>query len=221
MSNGAVLAIDTAFGPIGVALCSRAGVMIAAETLSDALGAQAEKLPPLVEGMFAAASFEPRQLGRIAVTVGPGAFTGVRVGLAFAKGLALALKIPLLGFTTLQCLAAQAWRARAGADGYVSIIDARRGELYAQGFDGALASLFGPDVMTAEDVEAQLREAAGAIVLAGSGAAMIGERVRSAEVLQISIIDARLLALAARDADPGLHLPVPCYLRAADARLPS
>ena len=225
MSDGAVLAIDTAFGPIGVALCSSAGEMIAAEVLSDALGAQAEKLPPLVEGMFAAAAFEPRRLGRIAVTVGPGAFTGVRVGLAFAKGLALALKIPLLGFTTLQCLAAQARAVRAASAVYVSIIDARRGEFYTQGFDGALASLFGPDVMTADGVEARLREAAGPIALAGSGAAVIGERIhgqrRDVDVVPISSIDARLLVLTARDADPALHLPVPCYLRAADARLPS
>ena len=214
-----ILSIDTAFGPIGVALVSAAGETMAHEVVPDALGAQAEKLPPLVERMFAEAGLRPAMLGRIAVSVGPGAFTGVRVGLAFAKGLALALKIPLLGFTTLACLAAQARGARGGAGAYASVIDARRGEYYAQGFDGALQTVFGPAVMTGDDVRAALARMPRPLVLGGSGAGMID--VRDADVLDIQTIDARQLALMALHADAALHPPVPCYLRAPDARLPS
>ncbi len=225
MSDGAILAIDTAFGPIGVALCASTGVMIASETIGDAIGQQAEKLPPLVQAMFAKAQFAPRRLGRVAVTLGPGAFTGVRVGLAFAKGMALALKIPLLGFTTLACLAAQARAARAQAAIFASVIDARRGEFYAQGFDSELNPLFGPGAMSGDDVATELARTSGVLVLAGNGAAAIAERLHGrrpeVEVLEISAIDARALALMARNADPRAHLPVPCYLRAADARLPS
>lgn len=223
MSDGAVLAIDTAFGPIGIALCSSTGDMIASETVADALGAQAEKLPPLVEHMFAKARFAPKGLARIAVTVGPGAFTGVRVGLAFAKGLALALKIPLLGFTTLECLAAQARGAKEGAVTYASVIDARRGEFYAQGFDGALRTVFGPRVVAANDLALELARQPGSLILVGSGAAMIADELkgRDVEVLARQTIDTRLLVLAARRADPGAHRPIPCYLRAPDARLPS
>ena len=225
MREGAILAIDTAFGSIGVALCSSTGAMIASETIGDAIGQQAEKLPPLVQAMFAKAQFAPRSLGRVAVTLGPGAFTGVRVGLAFAKGMALALKIPLLGFTTLACLAAQARAAQARAAVYASVIDARRGEFYVQGFDAELNSLFGPAAMTGDDAATELAHTSGVLVLAGSGAADIAERIRGrrpkVEVLEIDAIDARALALAARDAEPRSHLPVPCYLRAADARLPS
>ncbi len=223
MSEGAVLAIDTAFGPIGIALCSSTGEMIASEIVADALGTQAEKLPPLVEQMFAKARFAPKGLARIAVTVGPGAFTGVRVGLAFAKGLALALKIPLLGFTTLECLAAQARAVKEGATTYASVIDARRGEFYAQGFDGTLKTVFGPSVMKANDLALELVREPGSLVVAGSGAAMIADDLkgREVEVLAIEIVDARLLVLAARGADPSAHPPVPCYLRVPDARLPS
>src|SRR5689334_19336207 len=120
-----ILAIDTAFGPIGVVLASPSGEVIAQRVVMDALGAQAEKLPPLVAEMLDAVGVKPSSLTRIAVTTGPGAFTGVRVGLAFAKGLALALKVPLLGFTTLECLIAQAKAARASGS-HAAVIDARR-----------------------------------------------------------------------------------------------
>ena len=225
MSDGAILAIDTAFGPIGVALCSASGDPIAGEALSNTLGAQAEKLPPLVEQLFAKARLSPRALGRIAVTVGPGAFTGVRVGLAFAKGMASALKLPVLGFTTLACLGTQARTARQDATNYVSVIDARRSEFYVQGFDRELNSLFGPGVMSADQIVSAIAGMAGACALAGSGARAIADQLRGrrpgVEALEIETIDARLLAVAASAAEPGAHPPVPCYLRDADARLPS
>jgi tRNA threonylcarbamoyladenosine biosynthesis protein TsaB len=208
-----ILAIDTAFGPIGVALLSAGGEVVAHEVVLDALGAQAEKLPPLVEQMFAAQGLRPSAVTRIAVSTGPGAFTGVRVGLAFAKGLALALKVPLLGFTTLECLAAQARGARPVAS-YACVIDARRGEYYAQGTDA-----FGPQVMTAGDVRAALATMKRPLVLVGNGAQMIA--VPDAEVLDIQTVDARELARLALQGEPSSHPPVPCYLRAPDARLPS
>ncbi len=214
-----ILAIDTAFGPIGVALVSASGEVVAYHTIMDALGAQAEKLPPLVQRMFAEAEVGPTALQRIAVTTGPGAFTGVRVGLAFAKGMALALKVPLLGFTTLTCLAAQARAREATAASYASVIDARRGELYVQAFDAALASLIEPEVMTLDHARQRLLALARPMVLAGSGAGLI--ELPDAQVLGVATIDARLVALMAMHADPAAHAPVPCYLRAPDARLPS
>lgn len=208
-----ILAIDTAFGPIGVALLSPAGDVVAHEVVPDALGAQAEKLPPLVERMFAAAGLRPAAVTRIAVTTGPGAFTGVRVGLAFAKGLALALKVPLLGFTTLECLAAQAQAARPGVS-CAAVIDARRSEYYAHGI-GA----FGPAVMSADDVRVGLDRMKRPLVVVGSGARMI--EVREVDVLDVVTVDARELARLALRAEPSSHPAVPCYLRAPDARLPS
>ena len=219
MSGGAILAIDTAFGPIGVALVSVAGETIASETILDALGAQAEKLPPLVERMLAQTQLPASALRRIAVTVGPGAFTGVRVGLAFAKGLALVLKVPLLGYTTLECLAAQARAARGGAASYACVIDARRGEGYAQGFDAELQTAIGPAVMTIEEAQGGLSRLRRPLVLAGSGGGLID--AAGAERFDIQAIDAHQLALVALHDDPVKHPPVPCYLRAPDARLPS
>ena len=209
-----ILAIDTAFGPIGAALVSDGGAVVAHLVVPDAIGAQAEKLPPLVARMFAEAGLKPDALERIAVTTGPGAFTGVRVGLAFAKGMALALKVPLLGFTTLECLIAQARGARPGAH-YAAVIDARRGELYAQGADGA----FGQALMTIEEARAALAAMVRPLVLAGSGAAMVAPE--GAEVLELNVVDARVLARLALQAAPASHPPAPRYLRAPDARLPS
>jgi tRNA threonylcarbamoyladenosine biosynthesis protein TsaB len=208
-----ILGIDTAFGPIGVALLSARGEVVAHEVVPDALGAQAEKLPPLVEQMFASHGLKPAAVTRIAVSTGPGAFTGVRVGLAFAKGLALALKVPLLGFTTLECLMAQAQVARPDAS-YAAVIDARRNEWYAQGM-----SAFGPQVMTADGVRAAIDQMKRPLVVVGSGAAIIA--ARDVEVLAIQTVDARELARLALQAEPASHPPVPCYLRAPDARLPS
>jgi tRNA threonylcarbamoyladenosine biosynthesis protein TsaB len=164
--------------------------------------------------MLADAGLKPDALRRIAVTTGPGAFTGVRVGLAFAKGMALALKVPLLGFTTLECLIEQARAARPGAR-YAAVIDARRGELYAQGGDGA----FGPALMTIEEARVALAAMARPLVLVGSGAAMVAPD--DAEVLDLAVVDARVLARLALQATPASHPPVPCYLRAPDAKLPS
>jgi tRNA threonylcarbamoyladenosine biosynthesis protein TsaB len=176
-------------------------------------------LPPLVERMLAQSQLPAASLRRIAVTVGPGAFTGVRVGLAFAKGLALALKVPLLGYTTLECLAAQARAARGGAASYACVIDARRGEVYAQGLDADMQTVFGPAVMTVEAVLEGLDRLARPLVLTGSGAGLIA--VPNAERLDMQTIDAHQLALVALRDDPATHPPVPCYLRAPDARLPS
>jgi tRNA threonylcarbamoyladenosine biosynthesis protein TsaB len=209
-----ILAIDTSFGPIGVALLSADGEVVAHHVVMDALGAQAEKLPPLVQRIFAEAGLKPAALQRIAVTTGPGAFTGVRVGLAFAKGMALALKVPLLGFTSLECLVAQARAARAGA-ACAAVIDARRGELYAQGSDDA----FGPALMSVAEARASVDRMKRPLVLCGSGAQLVAPQ--DAEVLEIATVDVRCLARFALRAEARSHPPTPCYLRAPDARLPS
>ena len=130
----AVLALDTCAGATSAAI-GRHGEVVARFFLPDARAA-AERLAPLVKGLMAEAGVAPVELAAVAVTRGPGTFTGVRIGLGFARGLALAAGCPVLGMTTLELLAAGAAKDVAAADargrGVLAVIDARRGEVYVQ-----------------------------------------------------------------------------------------
>jgi len=172
--------------------------------------------------MFSSAGATFKLIDRIAVTVGPGAFTGVRVGLAFAKGLRLATGAAILGFTTLECLAAQAARSEPGRS-IGAAIDAKRGELYVQAFDAAVEPLSAAAVMLSLDAaDLFQRVLPEPMALTGSGAAIMAEMIeREAATVDVRRIDAKLLAVRASRADPARYPATPAYLRAPDAKLPS
>lgn len=218
MTDRLILAIDTSFGPVSGALLTLTGGVVAGFEADNPAGTQAETLPPLVAEMFASAGVSFKQLDRVAVTVGPGAFTGVRVGLAFAKGLRLATGAAILGVTTLECLAAQAARDVPG-HGVGVAIDAKRGEVYAQAFDASVVPLTDAAAVAVESVGPSFRMAfATSFVLTGSGAALLG---LDARIVEAGRIDARLLAQRVMLADPARYPATPAYLRAPDAKLPS
>lgn len=218
MNDRLILAIDTSFGPVGGALLTLTGDVVASFEADNPAGTQAETLPPRVAEMFAAAGVSFKQLDRVAVTVGPGAFTGVRVGLAFAKGLRLATGAAILGVTTLECLAAQAARAVPGHAAGVAI-DAKRGEVYAQAFDASAAPLTDGAAVAVGDAAALFREAlTPPFVLTGSGAALLG---LDARIVEAGRVDTILLARRMALADPARYPATPAYLRAPDAKLPS
>src|SRR5436305_4077174 len=89
----------------------------------------AEALAPMVQLVMQHANLRFEQLDRLAVTTGPGTFTGQRVGLAFMRGLRIALKRPLVGMTTLQAMSAAA-REETGTEFGAALHDAKRGEVY-------------------------------------------------------------------------------------------
>src|SRR5262245_28489474 len=172
MNDRLILAIDTSFGPVSGALATLNGQTIAQFAADNPPGTQAETLPPLVAEMFQSSGRSFEELARVAVTVGPGAFTGVRVGLAFAKGLKVATGAAILGVSTLECLAAQAARAKVG-HGIGVAIDAKRGEVYAQAFDAAVNPLNEAAVLSVEEATLAFGSALPATaVLTGSGAAL-------------------------------------------------
>jgi tRNA threonylcarbamoyl adenosine modification protein YeaZ len=158
------------------------------------------------------------ELEAVAVTVGPGSFTGVRVGVSAARGFALALDIPAIGITTLEGIAAHAAAAEPEKP-VLAVIDARRGEVYAQFFDPrgtpeSEAFLSRPDRMAAMVGTSE-------IALAGSGAGLIAQ----AAGRQISVVHSlaspgvqTLARLAARKVPP-YEKPRPFYLRAPDAKV--
>jgi tRNA threonylcarbamoyladenosine biosynthesis protein TsaB len=169
-----------------------------------------ERLAPMAAEVMAQAGLTFADLGRIAVTIGPGSFTGLRVGLAFAKGLHLASGAPLAGIGTLAALAAS---GKAGGV-LAGVIDARRGLVYVQAFaDGA--PLGEPEAVPIEDAARQLDS--GAIQLVGPGAALLREALPNASILKLPAPDIAALGRLADVAAPEPDLR-PLYLRAVDAR---
>lgn len=207
-----VLALDTCLTACSVAVTDGERVLAAASE-PMARGHQ-ERLAPLAQQVMAQAGVGFDRLERIGVTVGPGSFTGLRVGIAFAKGLAQALDIPLVGVGTLEALA-------AGEPGLAfAVLDARRDQLYLQAFEAG-RPLMAPDVLPVEAAAARLVEIGQGrpVTLAGSGWALLAEVFPEARIVPAEGCDPVLVARLAAARAPA---PVrPLYLRAPDARLPA
>lgn len=99
-----LLALDTSTRNIGVALYD--GLRVLGETVWASDGFHTVELAPAVEQTLARAGLQVKDLGALAVATGPGSFTGLRIGMALVKGIALALRLPLVGVRTLDALAA-------------------------------------------------------------------------------------------------------------------
>lgn len=127
-------------------------------------------IQPLIEKVLGEAGWSPRQLDRIAVGTGPGSFTGLRVGIALAQGIAEGLEVPLVGVGSLQALAwaAPRWDERVR----VPVIDARRGELFLAAYSAAGLELLAPQVVAnADSAEQLIRSLPGAVLLLGRASA--------------------------------------------------
>jgi tRNA threonylcarbamoyladenosine biosynthesis protein TsaB len=208
-----VLGLDTCLEACAVAVLDGDRVRAAARE-PMARGHQ-ERLAPLVRQAMAEAGIPFTAVDRVGVTVGPGSFTGLRVGLAFAKGLAAALDRPLAGVGVLEALAAQ---APAGLT--LAVLDAKRGQVYFQPFrDGA--ALAEPEALAVDDALALAGRLAvgGTATLVGSGAPLVAAALPDARVILADSADPVLVARLAAAREPA---PVqPLYLRAPDARLPA
>lgn len=207
------LGLDTALGACSAALADETGP-IARLYEPMAIG-HAEAIAPMTERLLRAAGLAFADLGRIAVTTGPGTFTGQRIGLAFARGLALALNIPCAGVTTLEAIAAAARDAYPGRPVCVAS-DAKRGEAYVQGFDAAGAPVGIAALLNYASAADLARALGGDAVLAGTAAALLKLEATIAPQDQP---DAAVVArLGLRQATPD-HPPAPLYLRAPDAKI--
>ena len=145
-----ILAIDTALDACAAGvLDTEAGELIAQESQAMKRG-HAEALMPLIGRVVAASGKAFTSLGRIAVTTGPGSFTGLRVGLSAARGIALAANIPVVGVTTLAAYAAPVVSQNAEHP-VVSAIDARHDHVYLQVVSGNGSALVRPRVAPMEE----------------------------------------------------------------------
>lgn len=208
-TRGLVLGIDTSVD-VRVGL-SRDGEPVAQSGLADSR-AHAEQLMPLLVELLATAGVAWSDLDAIAVGLGPGPFTGLRVGIATARTLALALQRPWHGVCALDVIARE-HLSRGRADGtggdfsdhdqLLAAIDARRHEVYWARYDGTGRRLDGPHVGRADDLPAL--PVVGPVATPGSP-----ERVGP------QVVDAALLAARAF-AEVGSE---PLYLRQPDAQVP-
>lgn len=191
----------------------------ATETVAMARG-HAEALLPMVARVMTAAGADFSGIDRIAVTVGPGSFTGLRVGISAARGLGLASGKPVVGVTTLAALAAPL-AAEEGLFPIISAIDARHGHVYFQVTGGRGTILIRPRAGAIAEAVAASRF--GACRLVGDAAALLAENWPArtqppAQVLSQSAPDIEWVARLGAAIDPKRAPPKPLYLRAPDAK---
>jgi tRNA threonylcarbamoyladenosine biosynthesis protein TsaB len=195
------------------------------EEVVDVLRRHTEALAPAAARLLEAAGIEPSTLEVVVVDVGPGLFTGLRVGIAFAKGLCLATGAELHGVTSTEVLAATAF-ARGVTSTVLSVVDARRGEVfagrYAQGAHGPV-ELDAPEVLAPEVLATRL---ASDVTVVGDGARRYAEVLgrSNATILHELVVPSPGVALALVAARRAAGVPAPdaagvrpSYLREADA----
>jgi tRNA threonylcarbamoyladenosine biosynthesis protein TsaB len=205
------LTLDTALNACAVAV-SHDGEILAFAHEPMQRGHQ-ERLAPMAQAVMREAGVAFADLDRIGVTVGPGSFTGLRVGLAFAKAMSLALGIPCIGVNSLEALAAE-------RSGFVAAVIAAKGDqVYLQAFmDGA--ALMAPDVLDIPTAAARLGElwSGGSAALVGSGAPLLEGVLRHALIHPAETADICALARRIESRPAAAHRPRPLYLRPPDAK---
>jgi tRNA threonylcarbamoyladenosine biosynthesis protein TsaB len=220
-----ILAVDTALGACSTAVLHDETILAhACEAMERG---HAERLAPMVRDVMEAAQLDFAALERLAVTIGPGTFTGQRVGYAFMRGLRLALKRPLIGVTTLEAMAQPAMQ-ETGARCAAVLHDAKRGEVYVAAHEIG-RTVVPVQIAGFEEAVQMIRDAARAantaLALAGTaaGAAASALREYGIEVLETQIVapDALWVARMALSMREPETVPRPLYLRPPDARLPA
>jgi tRNA threonylcarbamoyladenosine biosynthesis protein TsaB len=215
-----ILAIDTALDACAAAvLDTDAARLIAVESQAMKRG-HAEALMPLIARVMKQAALPFAALDRIAVTTGPGSFTGLRVGLSAARGLALAAGKPVVGLTTLSAYAAPVV-SENGEQPVISAIDARHDQVYLQVVAGDGELLVSPQVASIAEATDAWRF--GPPYLVGNAAQLLADRwpTHAAPPFRVDSKPAPDIAWVAwlgAAASPGATPARPFYLRAPDAK---
>lgn len=211
------LALDAAGGACSAAIC-RDGEVIGHRFAAMARG-QAEVLAPMVAETMAEAGCAFAALDLIAVSVGPGTFTGIRIGLATARALGLAAGKPVAGIGSADVVAAAIPAALRQGRTVLVILDSRRPELWVQAFDADLAPLAPIAALTLAQI-ADWAKTLGPVVLAGDGAAQAAPLFADATLAPAQADAAQVAQLAAARWPAGAALaPEPLYLRPPDVTL--
>jgi len=211
-----ILAFDTAMAGCSVAVYDAARDRRLAERFLVISRGHADQIAPLIRDVMKEAAIGFPELGRVGVTVGPGTFTGVRTGLAMARGLGLALGIPVIGIDTLTAIACNV----STADTPIAVAaDARRGEVYYGLFDPDMTVRHAPVVLSVRETAKHLPD--GPVTVLGTGAQALIDAARTrllvrsnaGDLPRASAFIARMVAMKL-PAEP----PEPIYLRPPDAK---
>jgi tRNA threonylcarbamoyladenosine biosynthesis protein TsaB len=221
VSETRVLAFDCAGR--GCAVAVRAGSRLLARRREAMERGQAGRLVPMIASVLDEAGMKASALDLIAVTTGPGGFTGIRIGLATARGLALATGKPAIGISNFDAIAAAVPPSARRGRSLIVALDSKRAEFFLQAF-GESGTVLGAGRQVAP---AQLQSflPPGALILAGDAAALLAPLLAGRDVVRAQ--DAELpdpaliarLALSRFGAEP-LPPPLPLYLRPPDTTLP-
>lgn len=216
-----VLAFDSSGGGCAAAVLS--GERVLAHESTPMLRGQAEHLVPMIARVMAAAGLDFGALDLIAVTLGPGAFTGVRIGIATAQGLALATGVPALGLGSFAAVTSAVPDPLLEGRALLVAIESRREELYLQAFDQARVPASEGALVAPEHWHSTAP--AGPLVLAGDGAERLRPALQDRDVAMApgdgSIAAGALARLAAERWQAGVRTErlEPRYLHAPDVTL--
>ncbi len=224
-----LLAFDTCFNACSVAIGVYDGAVMktVASRFEPMATGQAERLLPMISQCLVGAKLSMADITKIAVTTGPGTFTGTRIGISAAKGLALVNRTPIAGLSSLHLMAREAALAAPQTRDIAVVIDVRRDEVYVQAFDNTgLNPRAAPALLTLSQARELVRSSD--LVLAGNGAPLVAALDRDQVHDWIEFDDCATSADLLPDARYALdilcfgNLPdmavSPLYLRAPDAK---
>jgi tRNA threonylcarbamoyl adenosine modification protein YeaZ len=218
-----ILAMDTSMGACSVAVLRADGAAMTLHTREAPMArGHAEALMPMVAEVLAEAGIEPRALDLVAATVGPGSFTGVRIAVAAARGLALATPAKLYGTDSLTVMARGALSRGLSPGGPFAVaVDARRGMIYLGVYDARGIRRDRPLLISPDEAASLLPSDLHLAV--GSGASFLAEAcARQGRRIEVALPDlepgAASLAEIAFEAQETVATLRPLYLRPPDAR---
>lgn len=183
-----------------------------ATTVYEDQKAHAERMFGCIDALLEEVGATKADLEGVVCDIGPGSFTGIRVGLAAAKGIAIGLGIPLWPVTSLELMCADALQREADLDAVAAVLDAKRGELFVAAYDRQRSVVLSPRAIAVDALEDHL-----------DGLTRCGHRGDHGGTWldAITAPRARAMGMFASSDAPPLHDVEPVYLRSADAKKPA
>lgn len=214
-----ILAIDTSCGACSASVFDGVSRIAMSRRSEPMAHGHAEALGPMVEAVVGETEGGFAALGQIAVAVGPGSFTGIRIGLAMARGIGLTLGLPVVGVSTLVAFAAPLLdEPQPGV--IVSAIDAKHGSVYFQAFEATGRPLFNPRIASFRDAAQAI--GGGPARIAGDGARALALEVQrggvACETFAAAFPDIVAIARVGLAADPADWQARPLYVKPPDAK---
>ena len=207
-----ILAIDSSHSACSVAYFN--GCEVVSEIFEEMEYGQAERLIPMIQEVLKRSEADFNATDVIAVTTGPGSFTGVRVGLATADGIALAAGLPMVGVSVLEVLAWKVFRCYPGLEKLCIVLETKRDDFYVQRYHHGIA-FDEPSAKTAQE----LKDFCSEYVFVGNGIDRLMKETGSVQNYTVTMPSASDVALFASGKQPQTGFPQALYLREAEVTL--